>query len=210
MRDIYLYEDCDVLKNLLGIRDKKLLDEAEADYVTYRLKEVAIKPLHGNYDYAPLIQMHRYIFQDIFEWAGQQRKLNIYKEEPVLGGLSVIYSDVLDIRKDAEHALREMREKHWNTMNVHEAALQFSDSLAKLWKVHPFREGNTRTTITFCCQFADEIGLSPNRELFEQNAQYVRTALVAYNAVFDDMGDISKPEYLVKIVEDALTSSRSE
>ena len=71
-------------------------------------------------------------------------------------------------------------------------------------------EGNTRTTITFCCQFADEIGLSPNRELFEQNAQYVRTALVAYNAVFDDMGDISKPEYLVKIVEDALTSSRSE
>ncbi len=39
MQDIYLYEDCDVLKNLLDIRDKKLLDEAEADYVTYRLKD---------------------------------------------------------------------------------------------------------------------------------------------------------------------------
>ena len=209
MQDIYLYEDCDVLKNLLDIREKNLLDEAEADYVTYRLKEIAIKPLYGAYDYAHLLQMHHYIFQDIFEWAGQQRKLNIYKEEPVLGGLSVVYSDVLDIRKDAEYALKEMRNKHWNNMNVHEAALQFSDSLAKLWKVHPFREGNTRTTITFCCQFADEIGLNPNRELFEQNAQYVRTALVAYNAVFDDMGDISKPEYLIKIVEDALTS-RSE
>lgn len=210
MQDIYLYEDCDVLKNLLDIRDKKLLDEAEADYVTYRLKEIAIKPLHGSYHYAHLLQMHRYIFQDIFEWAGQQRKLNIYKEEPVLGGLSVAYSDVLDIRKDAEYALREMREKRWNSMNTHEAALQFSDSLAKLWKIHPFREGNTRTTITFCCQFADEIGLNPNRELFEQNAQYVRTALVAYNAIFDDMGDISKPEYLITFVEDSLASGRNE
>ena len=82
--------------------------------------------------------------------------------------------------------------------------MEFSESLAKLWRVHPFREGNTRTTITFCCQYADEIGLKPNRELFEKNAQYVRTALVAYNAVFADMGDLSKPEYLIRIVEDAL------
>ena len=207
MRDIYLYEDCNVLKNLLDIRDKNLLDEAEADYVTYRLKEIAIKPLEGDYDYFHLLQMHRYIFQDIFEWAGQQRKLNIYKEEPVLGGLSVDYSDLLNIRKEAEYALREMREKQWKVMNVHEAAVQFSDSLAKLWKVHPFREGNTRTTITFCCQFADEVGLKPNRELFERNAQYVRTALVAYNAVFDDIGDLSKPEYLIRIVEDALINN---
>ncbi len=46
--------------------------------------------------------------------------------------------------------------------------------------------------------------MNPNRELFENNAQYVRTALVAYNAVFDDLGDKSKPEYLIRIVEDAI------
>ena len=97
MRDLYLYEDCDVLKNLLGIKDSKLLNDAEADYVTYRLKEIAINPLPGEYDYAHLLQMHKYIFQDIYDWAGQQRKLNIYKEEPVLGGLSVDYSDMFDI-----------------------------------------------------------------------------------------------------------------
>ena len=208
MRDIYLYEGTDVLKNLLNIKDRKLLDEAEADYVTYRLKEIAIHPLPGRYDYAHLLQMHKYIFQDIYEWAGQQRKLNIYKEEPVLGGLSIDYSDMFDILKDAECILAEMRSKPWKEMNTHEAAVQFSDSLAKLWQVHPFREGNTRTTVTFCCQYADEIELNPNRELFEDNAQYVRTALVAYNAVFSDMGDISKPEYLIRIVEDALTSGR--
>ncbi|MBO4266005.1 MAG: Fic family protein, partial [Lachnospiraceae bacterium] len=153
---------------------------------------------------AHLLEMHKYIFQDIYEWAGQQRKLNIYKEEPVLGGLSIDYSEVFDILKDVEYVLERMRNKEWKTMDSHEIALEFSESLAKLWRVHPFREGNTRTTITFCCQYADEIGLKPNRELFEKNAQYVRTALVAYNAVFADMGDLSKPEYLIRIVEDAL------
>ena len=75
MRDIYLYEGTDVLKNLLDIRDRKLLEDAEADYVTFRLKEIAINPLPGNYDYDHLLRMHKYIFQDIYEWAGQQRKL---------------------------------------------------------------------------------------------------------------------------------------
>lgn len=204
MRDIYLYDDCDVLRNLLGIRNQKQLEEAEADYVTYRLKEIVKESLQGAYDFAHLLQMHKYIFQDLYDWAGQPRKVNIYKEEPVLGGLSLDYSDKKTIATDAEQILKEMRDKPWRRMGMQEAAIQFSDSLAKLWKVHPFREGNTRTTITFLCQYADEIGLNPNRKLFEDNAQYVRTALVAYNAVFDDMGDMSKPEYLIRIVEDSL------
>ena len=209
MPDLYLYEGTDVLKNLLGIRDRKLLEEAEAGYVSYRLKEIAINPIAGNYDYSHLLQVHQYIFQDMYEWAGQQRKLNIYKEEPVLGGLSIDYSDMFDIPRDAERILREMRHKKWDSMDTHRKAVEFSNSLAKLWKVHPFREGNTRTTVTFCCQYADEVGLNPNRELFEDNAQYVRTSLVAYNAVFDDLGDKSKPEYLIRIVEDAITRGKN-
>ncbi len=69
----------EVLKNLLHIKGKKLLEDAEADYVTYRLKEIAINLLPGTYDYEHLLDMHKYIFQDIYEWAGQPRKLNIYK-----------------------------------------------------------------------------------------------------------------------------------
>jgi len=101
-----------------------------------------------------------------------------------------------------------MRQKKWQEMDLHNMAIEFSDSLAKLWRVHPFREGNTRTTVTFCCQYADSVGMVLDRELFEKNAQYVRTALVAYNAVFDDLGDKSKPEYLVRIVEDAIGRGR--
>ena len=68
---------------------------------------------------------------------------------------------------------------------------------------HPFREGNTRTAITFCCQYVDEFGFNINRELFENNARYVRTALVAYNAFFFDGKDFRKKEYLERIVKDS-------
>ena len=203
MRDIYLYDDCPVLINKLGIKEQKRLDDAEADYVSYRLRELAIHPLTGDYSYQHLLQMHFTIFQDLYEWAGTQRKLNIYKEEPVLGGLSVEYSDTLDIARDAQQILAKMTAKNWKEMNVSEKALEFTDSMAKLWKVHCFREGNTRTVITFCCQYADEKIQHIDRELFEKNSQYVRTALVAYNAVFSDMGDLSKKEYLRRIVTDA-------
>lgn len=204
MRDPYLYENSEVLKNKLGIRTQDGLNDAEADYVVYRLKELAMNPLPGRYNTEHLLKMHHYIFQDLYEWAGEPRIIAIYKEEDVLGGMSVEYSDPFDIVKDIHNILLDMREKPWTDMDRKQATVEFCDSLARLWKVHPFREGNTRTTITFCCQYADCVGLKINRELFEKNSRYVRTALVAYNAYFADGSDFAKKEYLEKIVYDAM------
>lgn len=204
MRDPYLYDDIPVLRNKLGIRDQVLLDDAEADYVVYRLKDLTLNPLGGNYHTEHLLRMHEYIFGDLFEWAGVPRTIPIYKEEDVLGGQSVEYSDPFDIVNDVHHALSDMRAKEWGSMSLQQKAAEFCDSLAYLWKIHPFREGNTRTTITFCCQFADEMGFPLHRKLFEENSIYVRTALVAYNAYFSDGTDFSKKEYLQRIVYDAL------
>lgn len=186
MRDPYLFEDNDVLKNKLGIINQELLEQAEADYVVFRMKEIALNPLPGDYHTEHFFRMHEYIFQDLYEWAGKPRTISIYKEEDVLGGMSVEYSDPFDIVTDVHHVLQDMRKKAWKSMNKKTLAEEICDSLAKLWKIHPFREGNTRTTITFCCQFLDEIGVVINRQLFEENARYVRTALVAYNAYFAD------------------------
>ena len=204
MRDPYLYENSTVLKNKLDIRTREELDDAESDYVVYRLKDLVINPMPGGYDTEHFLKMHHFIFQDLYEWAGEPRVIAIYKEEDVLGGMSVEYSEPFDIVKDIRFILSDMRDKLWKAMDREEAAKEFCDSLARLWKVHPFREGNTRTTITFCCQFADEVGLKVNRELFEKNSRYVRTALVAYNAYFADGSDFSKKEYLEKIVYDAM------
>ncbi len=203
MRDPYLYEDVAVLKNKLEIKTQDLLDDAEADYVVYRLKDLAINPLPGDYHTDHFLKMHFVIFQDVFEWAGTPRTISIYKEEDVLGGQSIEYSDPFDIVNDIHHVLKEMRNKEWGAMNRKELSNEFCDSLAALWRIHPFREGNTRTTVTFCCQYIDEQGFKINRKLFEQNAGYVRTALVAYNAYFSDGNDFSKKEYLQKIVYDA-------
>ena len=204
MCDPYLYENTEVLKNKLDIRTQDGLNDAEADYVVYRLKELAMNPLPGEYNTEHLLRMHHYIFQDLYEWAGEPRIIAIYKEEDVLGGMSVEYSDPFDIVKDIHNILSDMRGKPWKDMDRKRTTVEFCDSLARLWKVHPFREGNTRTTITFCCQYADAIGLKINRELFEKNSRYVRMALVAYNAYFADGSNFSKREYLEKIVYDAM------
>lgn len=207
MHDPYLYKDVDVLINKLDIKEQKLLDDAEADYVVYRLKDLALNPLPGDYDIDHFLNMHELIFQDLYDWAGVPRKIAIYKNEDVLGGMSIEYSDPFDIRSDLIHALSDMKSKKWGNMSKDEIADEFCDSLAKIWKVHPFREGNTRTTITFCCQYADEKGFPIDRKLFEDNSGYVRTALVAYSAYFADGSDFSKKEYLRKIVYDAITTN---
>ena len=204
MKDIYLYPGSDVLINKLDIRDQEELNKAEADYVSYRLKQLALDGLSGKYDYKHLLKMHWFIFQDIYEWAGQQRKLNICKEEGILGGLSIDYADVFDIAKDATAILTQMNNVNWRALTNEEKGVEFSKYLARLWKVHCFREGNTRTVITFCCQFADEHGFPLNRKLFEEHSAYVRTALVAYNAIFNDLGDLSQKQHLERIVTDAI------
>lgn len=148
--------------------------------------------------------MHYYIFQDIYEWAGKIRIINIEKSEPALGGISIEYSDYFDIVKDVTYVLDKMNHYTWEKAPIDEVAKMFSKYLAELWKVHPYREGNTRTVITFCSQFIESKGFYIDSDLFKDHAQYMRTALVAATALFSDLGDRRKPEYLEKIVLDAL------
>lgn len=116
MRDPYLYEKSHVLKNKLNIRTQEELDDAEADYVVYRLKDLAMNPMPGEYDTEHLLRMHYYIFQDLYEWAGKPRIISMYKEEDVLGGMSVEYSDPFDIMKDIHFILSDMKQKPWKEM----------------------------------------------------------------------------------------------
>lgn len=204
MVDPYTDEHAGVLRNLLGLTTQRDLEDAEADYVSLRLRELADRPLPGDYDLQHFLAMHKYIFQDMFDWAGKIRTVNIYKEEPVLGGLSVEYSKVEEIATGLIKVLEEMHRYNWREKSVTQQVPQLAGNLADLWRIHAFREGNTRTTITFICQFADENGMALARDIFEQNSAYVRTALVAYCAKFSDGADYSKKEYLEKIIADAI------
>lgn len=207
MLDPYIYPDTDILKNVLGIQDRQTLDDAEADYVSLRLRELAENPLEGDYGIDHLTRMHEYIFQDIYEWAGKIRTINIEKEEPALGGLSIEYSDKKKIKDDLSETLEKMTSRSWIDLSLDDRAKCFSEDLASVWKVHAFREGNTRLAVTFCCQFIEAQGIPINRTIFEKHSAYVRTSLVAYSAVFHDLGDLSKKEYLEKIIKDSLESA---
>lgn len=203
MVDPYCFEDCEVLKNKLGIKDSAELDRAEVDFSCNAIHELTVSPLAGDYDFKHFCDFHAYIFKDIYEWAGEPRTVEMEKAEPILGYMSIDYAKPEEINKVATVVLEEMNNRDWKRMSLEEQAKNLSIDMAKLWKVHAFREGNTRTTITFICQFADSKGMLMDRELFEKNSAYTRNALVAASAIFKDR-DFRKHEYLYKIVKDSL------
>lgn len=97
MKDPYVYPHTDILKNLADIRDREMLSCMEAEYTSIRLAELVTGESVSRFDFAALCDTHHYIFQDIYEWAGKIRIINIEKSEPALGGLSIEYSDCFDI-----------------------------------------------------------------------------------------------------------------
>ena len=209
MRDPYCYPDTEVLRNRLGIMDDKELRVAEADYVSLNLAELAKEEADRIFDFGELCRMHYRIFRDIFDWAGKVRVINIEKMEAPLGNISIEYSDTFDIERDARAVLKDMNLYDWKHASFDETVKSFSGYMAALWKVHPFREGNTRTVVTFCAMFIEAQGIYIDSELFKDNARYMRDALVAASSIFSDLGDRRKPEYLYRIVEDALERGKA-
>ncbi len=209
MRDPYLYDDCDVLKNKLGIKSDEALNKAEVNYSCNAIHDLAKEPLSGSYDFEHYCKMHHCIFKDIYDWAGKPRTIPMEKAEAVLGYMSIEYAPPNKIEEQANAVLKRMNSREWKHMTISEQAKNIAQDMSELWKIHAFREGNTRTTVTFICQFAESRDMLMSRNLFEKNSAYVRNALVAASAIFAD-GDFRKPEFLIKIVEDSLNRGALE
>lgn len=199
MKDIYLYDDTEVLKNRLGIKNEDDLNKAEADITCIRLLDIDEKFSGGLFDYARLRAIHKYIFGDIYDWAGKEREVPIVKGERVLGGDTVRYSLPGCIEHDAKKAIDDLNAVHWEELSIDETASIFSVMLASLWQVHPFREGNTRTIMTFAAQFAEYNGFKMNKALLRDNAEYVRDSLVKASD-----GQYSDYQYLRRIIRDSI------
>jgi cell filamentation protein len=199
MRDPYLWSDTGLLKNLIGIKDAVQLEAAEADITAIKLLTVDGAVVALPFDFSRLLAIHRHVFGDLFDWAGSVRTISIVKGERILGGDTVRYSQPGSIQCDAEKVLAEINSAHWYAFDIHETAARFAKLIAALWQVHPFREGNTRTTITFATQFAEAHGFRMDKSLLKDSAAYVRDALVKASD-----GQYSEYEYLARIFEDAI------
>ena len=199
MKDFYLYEDVPVLKNKLNIKDSKALEKAESDITYVRLFDIDLAFSSNMFNYARLLAIHKYIFDDIYEWAGTARKISITKGERVLGGDTVRYSKPDDIEKDCGRVIKKLNDTDWAVLSIDETADLFSKLIAEMWQVHPFREGNTRSVVTFATQFAEAHGFKIDKILLKESAAYVRDALVKASD-----GQYSDYQYLVKVFKDAI------
>lgn len=192
------------LKNKLNISDTKQLDEVEHFYTTLNIATVqTVSAKNSTYDFEQLKAIHKHIFGDIYDWAGQPRTVNIYKEEQVLNGLSVEYSDHSRISTDIQAALQSLHDIPFDSLSRIDQADRLAQATANLWKCHPFREGNTRTIIAFIDQFLASKNRSLDTHLLSANAAYVRNALVMAS-----LGEYAEPGYLQKIFRDALQENR--
>jgi len=173
MHDPYLYEDSDVLKNKYGIKDKEMLDRVEVDVSTNAINEMLKSPILGNFDFQHLCAYHEKIFSEIYEWAGISRIIAMEKAEHVLGYMSIEYSRPENIKKDVTSVLDKMNTINWEDLSLEDQAIKLSENLSDLWKVHPFRDGNTRTTVTFVCDFARSRDMILDQGLFARETQHI-------------------------------------
>ncbi len=198
MPDPYLYDDVPVLKNKLGIKDDKVLDMIEAEQSR---QNMAILYRRGFGDFSPagLRDIHRFLFEKVYGWAGQYRIINIEKREKLLAGRSVWYSNDEDIPRELTDVFRDINAKNWSDMNHDEFVKAVTAEFPKLWQIHPFREGNTRTVVMMLTFFVEHYGYYMDQDLLASCAGYVRDAFVMAS-----LDQYSEYEHLEKILSDAI------
>ncbi len=198
MRDPYLYEDADVLVNRAGIKDTETLRKAEADITNLAMTAIYERK-YEKFDTETLCDIHRTIFGQIYEWAGEFRTIQMTKPEDVLGGDTVRYAYPKEIKKQLSDAMKEIAKLKRNGENDKDVVFRLVRIISSIWQTHPFREGNTRTVIVFSVLLAKSLGFDINHDLFHVHASYVRNSLV-----WGSQGIYSKYEYLERIFYDAI------
>ena len=152
-----------------------------------------------SFDTAGLKALHHYLFEDIYDWAGNFRTINIFKIERVIPGKSVEYGDHTQLQRLLDAAFFDLDETRWDELSKEARAKVFSRMFARIWQIHPFREGNTRTVTTFMLGYANRHGIAIDGSLLSKYNAYVRESLVMAS-----IGEYSEYEHLEKIILDAM------
>ena len=170
MTDPYVYEGTNVLKNKLDIRDAGKLARVEIAVTGQRCIELQNDPIKGDFDFDHLKRIHAYIFQDLFDWAGQMRTVPISKGETVFC-LPEHIESYASASVFPQYRTRCMSAK--DDMAAFVSAL--ADGYAELNMLHPFREGNGRAQR----EFARELCLACGYALNLQNTSHAEMLMAS-------------------------------
>ena len=152
----------------------------EADKVSANIAELLNEKA---FTFSPMgyISIHRRIFNGVFKFAGSLRDYNISKKEWVLRGDTVLYASAAELRMTLDYDFEQETRFDYRSLSPSEMIVHFARFISGLWQIHPFGEGNTRTTAVFAIKYLRSMGFDVNNDLFAAHSWYFRNALVRAN-----------------------------
>ena len=178
-------------------------NELECDFVSMRIVELlSVDNFELSVDYLKYI--HKYLFQDVYEFAGEFRNINFSKHEIILNNDSVAYGDCKTLTESLEYDIRLEKEKNYKDMSIVDVIKNITDFSSSIWQVHPFREGNTRTIALFIEKYLISLGYNVYKSLFKDKSVYFRNALVRGNYFNNALNIKEDKSYLIKFYENLL------
>ena len=177
--------------------------EKECDLVSLRIAQLLEDKSFG-LSPITLKNIHKYLFRDIYDFAGNYRTYNITKKEDILNGDTVKYVNYQDIEGYFEYDFKEEKEFDYSKLNKEDFIKHIAKFISSIWQVHPFGEGNTRTTAVFIEKYLNNMGFDVNNKMFEKYSLYFRNALVRSNYGNIPKGIYPTFEYLEKFLENLL------
>ena len=176
----YFYPDTDVLRNKFGIQDKEELAKAERMAARLRADEGCPK---GNFDLAHIRAIHQHLFQDVYEWAGQLRTVDMFKnQEGEYSPASDIESEIRGVHQ------RILNLDFLHNTNVAEFSAKAAQIIGDTNHAHPFREGNTRTQLQLLQQLGEGAGHDVDLTKIERSAWNEAKIQAGYGS-YDYMND---------------------
>lgn len=180
--DISAYQASELIDSYYEVKDDRDAERKyeEADKVSARINQL-ISETGFSLSSDELKTIHQRLFEGIFDHAGQYRKNNIIKYEWVLDGDTVTYGNAYNLETAIDNLLRQESLTLYRQLNEEEAVWHMARFISSLWVLHPFSEGNTRTTAVFLIKYLRKMGFDINNSVFETNSRFFRDALVRAN-----------------------------
>ena len=181
----------------------------EADKVSARITEL-LQEETFSFTPSEYQRIHRRLFQGIFKFAGKYRTYNISKKEWVLDGASVLYNPFENLSETLDYDFAQERKFDYSASSTDESIAHIAAFIAGLWQIHPFGEGNTRTTAVFLIKYLRSFGFSISNDLFAVHSWYFRNALVRANFFNREKGIVPDLSYLEKFLRNLVLGEQNE
>jgi len=190
-------------------KDFEKEENEEADKVSVRITEILSENTF-NFSIAELLNIHKRLFTGIYESAGTFRDYNFTKKEWVLNGDTVIYSSYETIKDALNYDFEQERNFLYKDLSLDESIKHLCRFTSNIWQVHPFCEGNTRTTAVFIIKYLRTFGFNINDDVFAENSWYFRNSLVRANYKNFEKNVFEDTIFLEKFFYNLLTRSNYE